>query len=102
MEDNGMKFDMFEGVPDFDFNKLENGEESELVSVTLKADTKKKYSPTVRARSQEEYETFIDSIHYETHYLQDGTAYEVKVTVLKPEVNPLENLRPVYCWASNH
>ncbi|AXC38865.1 UNVERIFIED_ORG: hypothetical protein [Escherichia phage CMSTMSU] len=41
MEDNGMKFDMFEGVPEFDFNKLENGEESELVSVTLKSDTKR-------------------------------------------------------------
>ncbi|WPK18998.1 hypothetical protein [Salmonella phage SD-6_S16] len=62
MEDNGMKFDMFEGVPEFDFNKLEEGEESELVSVTLKADSKKKYSSAVRSRSQEEYETFIESI----------------------------------------
>ncbi|EHU8781190.1 hypothetical protein KZR87_001706 [Escherichia coli] len=101
MEDNGMKFDMFEGVPEFDFNKLENGEESELVSVTLKADSKKKYSSAVRSRSQEEYETFIESIHYETFHHADGTPYEVRVTVLKPEVNPMENLRPVYCWASH-
>ncbi|USL83478.1 putative HNH endonuclease [Escherichia phage A4] len=102
MEDNGMKFDMFEGVPEFDFNKLENGEEAELVSVTLKSDTKKKYSSAVRARSQEEYETFIESIHYETMTRVDGSTYEVRVTVLKPEVNPLENLKPVYCWGTSN
>lgn len=100
MEDNGMKFDMFEGVPEYDFTRIEEGDQSEVVSVTLKADSKKKPAER-RARSQEEYETFIESVHYETFYTKDGAPYEVRVTVLKPEVNPLENLKPVYCWASH-
>ncbi len=101
MDENEMKFDMFEGIKDFDFNLLEEGETSEVVSVTLKSDTKKKYS-TVKVRSQEEYETYIDSHYFETHYMQDGTPYEVKVTVLKPEVNMLEQLRPAYAYATSH
>lgn len=98
-----MKFDMFDGMQEkeFDFTKLEEGDASELVSVTLKSDTKKKYS-TVKIRSQEDYETYIDSHYFETHYTQDGAPYEVKVTVLKPEVNMLEELRPAYAYATSH
>lgn len=96
------KFDMFAGMEENDFEALENGEVGELVSVTLKADSKKKFS-TVRVRPQEEYEEFIESFYYETHYRPGtGEPYEVKVTVLKPEVNPLENMRPAYAYSTNH
>lgn len=100
MEDTN-KFDMFANLEERDFNDIEN-EEVELVSVTAKTDSKKKYR-TVAVRSQEEYETFIDSIHYETlTHPTTGLNYEVKVTVLKPEVNPLENMRPVFAYSTNH
>jgi|AGFT01.1.fsa_nt_gi hypothetical protein len=101
MENGNNKFDMFATLEERDFNDIEN-EEVEVVSVTAKADSKKKYS-TVTARSQEEYETFIDSVHFETlTHPTTGEEYQVKVTVLKPEVNPLENMRPVFAYSTNH
>jgi hypothetical protein len=100
MEDTN-KFDMFATLNERDFNEIEN-EEVELVSVTAKSDSKKKYR-TVAVRSQEEYETFIDSIHFETlTHPTTGEDYQVKVTVLKPEINPQENLRPVFAYSTNH
>ncbi|AZU98030.1 hypothetical protein SEPL_337 [Salmonella phage SE_PL] len=99
--ENGIKFDMFASLEERDFNAIEN-EEVEVVSVTAKSDTKKKYS-TVTSRTKEEYETFIESIHYETlTHPTTGEEYQVKVTVLKPEVNPLENMRPVFAYSTNH
>lgn len=101
MENGNNKFDMFATLEERDFNDIEN-EEVEVVSVTAKADSKKKYN-TVTARSKEEYETFIDSVHYETlTHPTTGEDYQVKVTVLKPEVNPLENMRPVFAYSTNH
>lgn len=101
MEDN--KFDMFASLVDRDFNDIEN-EEVEVVSVTAKSESSSvKKLRTVAVRSQEEYETFIDSIHFETHiHPVSGEEYQVKVTVLKPEVNPLETLRPVFAYSTNH
>lgn len=99
MENN--KFDMFASLTERDFNDIEN-EEVEIVSVTAKSEGKKKFS-TVTVRSQEDYETFIESVRYETHtHPTTGEEYQVKVTVLKPEVNPLENMRPVFAYSTNH
>lgn len=102
---NGIeKFDMFADMvqEENDFTLLEDGEVGELVSVTLKADSKKKFS-TVRARTQEEFDEYVESVHYETMYRPGtGEPYQVKVTVLKPEANPLEFLRPAYAYSTNH
>lgn len=100
MEDTN-KFDMFANLAERDFNEIEN-EEVELVSVTAKSDSKKKYR-TVAVRSQEEYDTFVESVRYDTltHPIS-GEEYQVKVTVLKPEINPQENLRPVFAYSTNH
>lgn len=70
-------------------------------TVKINTDTKKKYTSTVITRSQEDYEEWIQSTHYETMTNPDGSTYEVKVTVLKPGINPLENLRPAYAFATN-
>lgn len=100
MEDTN-KFDMFANLTERDFNEIEN-EEVELVSVTAKTEGKKKYK-TVTVRSQEEYDSYVDSIHFETlTHPESGLNYEVKVTVLKPEINPQENLRPVFAYSTNH
>lgn len=88
---------MSQGMDEMNF---EDNIESEIVSRTIKADTKKKYTPMVASRSQEEYETFIQSTYTEVHYTSSGEPYEVKVTVLKPEVNPMELLRPAYAFSS--
>lgn len=77
-----------------------NDDESEIVSRTIKSDTKKKYTPMVASRSQEEYETYITGSYKETWYKPNGEAYEVTITVLKPEVNPMELLRPAYAFSS--
>lgn len=101
--ENENKFDMFASLADRDFNDIEN-EEVELVSVTAKAEgNSSKKLRTVTVRSQEEYETFIESVHFETlKHPTTGEEYQVKVTVLKPEVNPLENMRPVFAYSTNH
>lgn len=101
--ENENKFDMFASLADRDFNDIEN-EEVELVSVTAKAEgNSAKKLRTVAARSQEEYETFIESVRYETlTHPTTGEEYQVKVTVLKPEVNPLENMKPVFAFSSTH
>lgn len=108
MQNGNAKFNMFE-----DFETVKNvvptdaydayGEdEVEVLSVTMKTDTKKKYAAAVTARSQEEYEECIESIHFETLiHPTTGESYEVKVTVLKPEINPMELLRPAYAYSTN-
>lgn len=99
MENN--KFDMFASLTERDFNEIEN-EEVEIVSVTAKTEGRKKFS-TVTARSQEEYETFIESVHFETlTHPTTGEEYQVKVTVLKPEINPLEAMKPCFAYSTNH
>lgn len=91
------KFDMFADID------AESKDDVEVVSVTLKSESKKKLSATVHVRSKEEYETYIESIHYETMYRPDtNEPYQVKVTILKPEINPMENIRPVFAYSSNH
>ncbi len=77
--------------------------DDEPVQRTVKviSDTKKKYTTNTPVRSQEDYEEWVDSVHYETMTHTDGTQYEVKVTLLKPGANPLENMKPAYAYASN-
>lgn len=70
-------------------------------TVKINTDTKKKYASSVPARSQEEYEEWIESTHFTVLTKEDGTTYEVKVTVLKPGINPLENLRPAYAYSTS-
>ena len=79
-------------------------EETEIVSVSLNAEPKRiKTQRTVAQRSTEDYNKHIQSSYYETHINQNtGEEYKVKVTVLEPEVNPLETMRPVYAYSSNH
>lgn len=95
MEDD--KFDMFADMVE------ESDDVVEVVSVVLKSESKKKLGSTVKVRSQEEYDEFVESFHYETFYHPEtNEPYQVKVTVLKPEVNPLENMRPVFAYSTNH
>lgn len=102
--ENENKFDMFASLADRDFMDIEN-EEVEVVSVTAKAEgnSAKKLRTNAIVRSQEEYDSFVESVHFETMtHPTTGQEYQVKVTVLKPEVNPLENMRPVFAYSTNH
>ncbi|UYL05338.1 hypothetical protein DIDNDMLP_00353 [Klebsiella phage KP13-7] len=83
---------------EYDFIKIEEGEESEQVSTQLVANTKRSMIARKPTRSQEEYESFIESKYTEVHYMSDGTPYDVTVTVLKPEVNDLEGLKQCYAY----
>lgn len=107
------KFNMFENIEDNDeqsysYESTESSESDEsddveIVSITMKSDTKKRYTGSVITRSQEDYETYIDYVYYETVYHPTtNEPYQVKVTVLKPEINPLEMMRPVYAYSTNH
>ena len=110
------KFNMFEDFEEpkvlkvlhddsIDENDVDNeyNDDVEIVSVTMKTESRKKYSAAVVSRSQEEYETFVESVHYETlKHPVSGIEYQVKVTVLKPEINPQELLRPAYAYSTNH
>lgn len=108
------KFNMFDGLEDQKVFKVlhdsdtendvdELNDDVEIVSITMKSESRKKFSASVISRSQEEYETFIDSVHYETlTHPVSGLEYQVKVTVLKPEINPQELLRPAYAYSTNH
>lgn len=105
------KFNMFEGMEEkvqkvlhSDDTDLEYGEEEvEIVSITMKTDTRKKYAAAVVARSQEEFDTYVEGFYYETLYRPDtNEPYQVKVTVLRPEVNPMELMRPAYAYSTSH
>lgn len=85
----------------FEFEDDIQDEEPVQRTVKIISDTKKKYNNNTVARTQEEYEEWIESTHYETMTNPDGSTYEVKVTVLKPGINPLENLRPAYAFSTN-
>lgn len=116
MSNGNDKFNMFEGLEDSkvlkvlhdtdsDTNDVDNeyNDDVEIISVTMKTESRKKLSAAVVSRSQEEYETYIESIHYETLvHPVSGEEYQVKVTVLKPEVNLQELLRPAYAYSTNH
>lgn len=106
MENN--KFDMFAGMQERDFEVLKSIDEdvveneTELEVQIQEQETKKRFGsgPT---RTKEEYEEMIESVHYETlTHPVSGEEYSVRVTVLKPEINPLENLRPVFAYSTNH
>jgi hypothetical protein len=109
------KFNMFDGHDEpvvqkvlhedsYDENSVdEYNEEVEIISITMKTESRKKFAASVVTRSQEDYETFIESIHYETlTHPVSGEDYQVKVTVLVPEINPQELLRPAYAYSTNH
>lgn len=109
------KFNMFDGFEEPVVNKVlhddsynenevdEFNEEVEIVSITMKTESRKKFAAAVVTRSQEEYETFVESTHFETLiHPESGEEYQVKVTVLKPEINPQELLRPAYAYSTNH
>ncbi|UYE98480.1 hypothetical protein XbC2_51 [Xanthomonas phage XbC2] len=118
MSNGNDKFNMFEDFEEpkvrkvlhddsYDSNDVENEygdtDEVEIVSVTMKTESRKKFAASVIARSQEEYETYIEGVYFETHkHPVTGEDYQVKVTVLKPEINPQELLRPAYAYSTNH
>ncbi|SOK58320.1 hypothetical protein [Yersinia phage fHe-Yen9-04] len=108
------KFNMFEGLDvektrkvlhddsEVQFENTED-EDVEIVSITMKTDTRKKYAASVIARSQEEYETYIIGSYFETLiHPETKEEYQVKITVLKPEVNPMETMKPAYAYSTNH
>lgn len=116
MSNGNDKFNMFEDFEEAKVRKVlhddsqdendvdnEYNDDVEIVSVTMKTESRKKFAASVVSRSQEDYETFIESVHYETLTHQvSGVQYQVKVTVLKPEINPQELLRPAYAYSTNH
>lgn len=113
---NNGKFNMFEGMDSEEENEVisnpdemeydnfdPDADESEILSSTMLGDTKKKYGNAVPTRSVEEYNALIESVYFETHYHPvTGEPYEVKVTVFKPEINPMELLRPAFAFSSQH
>lgn len=119
MSNGNDKFNMFENIEtdkvlkvlhdeSYDSDNVDNefsdtDEVVEIVSVTMKTEGRKKFAASVVARSQEDYETYIDSVYFETHkHPVTGEDYQVKVTVLTPEINPQELLRPAYAYSTNH
>lgn len=119
MSNGNDKFNMFENfeepkvrkvlhddadVSDNVDNEYSDAEEIvEIVSITMKTESRKKFASSVVSRSQEEYETFIEGVYFETHkHPVTGEDYQVKVTVLTPEINPQELLRPAYAYSTNH
>lgn len=95
------KFDMFAGLEERNFNEeiVVPEQETEL---EVQETAKKKFSTGIH-RTKEEYESHIESTYFETHtHPVSGEEYQVRVTVLKPEVNPLENMRPVFAYSTNH
>lgn len=110
MSKGNEKFNMFEDMEEDKVLKVlhedhndEYNEDVEIVSVTMKTDTRKKYAASVISRSQEDYETYIENVYFETlTHPVSGIEYQVKVTVLKPEINPMELMRPAYAYSTNH
>lgn len=104
MENN--KFDMFSSLEERGFETVEPEVQEDIVpeqETELEVQEGKKRFGSGPTRTKEEYEACIESIHYETltHPIS-GEEYSVRVTVLKPEVNPLENMRPVFAYSTNH
>ncbi len=104
------KFNMFEGhdakvqepVLSTDTDN-EYNDDVEIVSITMKTESRRKMTAAVVTRTQEEYEEFIESTYFETHiHPLTGEEYQVKVTVLKPEINQQELLRPAYAYSTSH
>lgn len=104
MENN--KFDMFSGLEERDFETVQPEVQDDIVldqETELEVQEGKKRFGSGPSRTKEEYEACIESIHYETlTHPTTGEEYSVRVTVLKPEVNPLENMRPVFAYSTNH
>lgn len=104
MENN--KFDMFSGLEERDFETVQPEVQEDNVpdqETELEVQEGKKRFGSGPSRTKEEYEACIESIHYETlTHPTTGEEYSVRVTVLKPEVNPLENMRPVFAYSTNH
>ncbi len=73
-------------------------EDSEVLSSKGMAGSKRKMASNIPVRSKEAFEEMIESVYMETQYRPDGTSYDVKVYVMKPEDNPLEHIRPVFVY----
>ena len=104
MENN--KFDMFSGLEERGFETVQPEVQDDTVQdqeTELEVQEGKKRFGSGPTRTKEEYEACIESVHYETlTHPTTGEEYSVRVTVLKPEVNPLENMRPVFAYSTNH
>lgn len=104
MENN--KFDMFSGLEERGFETVLPEVQDDTVpdqETELEVQEGKKRFGSGPTRTKEEYEECIESVHYETlTHPTTGEEYSVRVTVLKPEVNPLENMRPVFAYSSFH
>lgn len=100
------KFDMFSSLEERGFETVQPVQETEVVpeqETELEVQEGKKRFGSGPTRTKEEYEACIESVHYETlTHPTTGKEYSVRVTVLKPEVNPLENMRPVFAYSTNH
>ena len=109
------KFNMFEDFEESKVRKVlhddsidddgvdNENDDVEIISITMKTESRKKFAASVISRTQEDYETFIESAYFETlTHPVSGEQYQVKVTVLKPEINPQELLRPAYAYSTNH
>lgn len=75
-------------------------EEVEVVSSTVRSESRKKFAPSTPTRSLEEYEAMIESVEMITLYRKDGSSYEAKLTKFKPEDNPMEHIRPVFVYGT--
>lgn len=78
-------------INDADENKGKN-DNGELIA------PKRRLVPT---RTLEAYNEMIDHVYYEEHTNSIGETRTVKVTVLKPEVNPLEFIKPVFVYGTH-
>lgn len=118
MSNGNDKFNMFENFEEPKVRKVlhddsyilndvdteySDAEDVEIVSVTMKTESRRKFASSVVSRSQEDYETYIEGVYFETiKHPVTGENYQVKVTVLKPEINPTELLRPAYAYSTSH
>lgn len=104
MENN--KFDMFSGLEERGFETVQPEVQDDTVpdqETELEVQEGKKRFGSGPTRTKEEYEACIESVHYETlTHPTTGEEYSVRVTVLKPEMNPLELMRPAFAYSTNH
>lgn len=80
------------------YDDLENESTEEVISA--RSDSKRKFAPSTPTRSQEEYDAMIESVEMITLHHKDGTPYQAKLTIFKPEDNPMEHIRPVFVYGT--
>lgn len=81
-------------------DEVQSEEEVEVVSSTVRSDSRRKFAPSTPLRSQEEYDSMIESVEMITLHRKDGSSYEAKLTKFKPEDNPMEHIRPVFVYGT--